>query len=699
MPERLGVFIVMKELILDFVPGEKHKIYKNNYEYLSEEFRHKIFLINKYLECKNNGDFDSNKDAVLAVYSRTEAVLELKIRASKLKNTDEKFNLRDFKEKFSLNTLEYFCLIISMLYYSDNIYKKLLLQIENTDTLTYSAILKLYFFVEDITEIEDYYSTLEFMTRNIETLCFVHNKPEIDPRVYENLVYNNKNINIPGINIYNNNNSITKKLVIRENISQNIYNMISNTSENLYFYVHGEFGIGKDTIIRRVCDMLNKNLVCVNIPQKTELLFGDYIMTACREAVINNNYMNLYNIDKIIDTPEGFDKVRFAIETARKFSQIIFLVSEKNINLSQKFTDLEYIDINLPELNNTENYKLWNYYLKNYINNTDIHELANKFTFTPAQIQNTVKQTFVQTQTQNLNKINKNIISQCAYNQVSSDFSNKASIIRKKHTWDELVLDPKQKNIIKHACNQIKFKHIVYDKWGLNSRILYGTGLSMLFAGPSGTGKTMAAQVVAHELDMEIYRVDLSQVISKYIGESEKNIKEVFENAKKNNSILLFDETDSIFAKRTEIKDSHDRNANLETSYLLQKMEEHTGITIMTTNFLQNIDQAFFRRINYVVHFALPDYNHRKQIWEKIYPKTVPVTDNIDFDFLAKNFEISGGNIKNIALLAAFMAASEPEIKNQEVSMKHILKSLEHELKKQNKMISKDDFGKYAYLV
>ena len=112
--------------------------------------------------------------------------------------------------------------------------------------------------------------------------------------------------------------------------------------------------------------------------------------------------------------------------------------------------------------------------------------------------------------------------------------------------------------------------------------------------------------------------------------------------------------------------------------------------------FLQNIDQAFFRRINYVVHFALPDYNHRKQIWEKIYPKTVPVADNIDFDFLAKNFEISGGNIKNIALLAAFMAASEPEIKNQEVSMKHILKSLEHELKKQNKMISKDDFGKYA---
>ena len=584
-----------------------------------------------------------------------------------------------------------------MLYYSDNIYKKLLLQIENTDTLTYSAILKLYFFVEDITEVEDYYSTLEFMIRNIETLCFVHNKPEIDPRVYENLVYNNKNINIPGINIYNN--SITKKLVIRENIAQNIYNMISNTSENLYFYVHGEFGIGKDTIIRRVCDMLNKNLVCVNIPQKTELLFGDYIMTACREAVINNNYMSLYNIDKIIDTPEGFEKVRFAIETAGKFSQIIFLVSEKNINLSQKFTDLEYIDINLPELNNTENYKLWNYYLKNYINNTDIHELANKFTFTPAQIQNTVKQTFIQTQTQNLNKINKNIISQCAYNQVSSDFSNKASIIRKKHTWDELVLDPKQKNIIKHACNQIKFKHIVYDKWGLNSRILYGTGLSMLFAGPSGTGKTMAAQVVAHELDMEIYRIDLSQVISKYIGESEKNLKEVFENAKKNNSILLFDETDSIFAKRTEIKDSHDRNANLETSYLLQKMEEHTGITIMTTNFLQNIDQAFFRRINYVVHFALPDYNHRKQIWEKIYPKTVPVTDNIDFDFLAKNFEISGGNIKNIALLAAFMVASEPEIKNQEVSMEHILKSLEHELKKQNKMISKDDFGKYAYLV
>ena len=649
------------------------------------------------MECKKNGDFDSERDAVLSVYSRTRSVIELKIRGSKAKNTNEKFYLRDFKEQFSLNTLEYFCLIISMLYYSDNIYKKLLLQIEDSDTLTYSAILKLYFFVEDITEIEDYYETLEFMTQNIETLCFVHNKPEIDPRLYENLVCEEKNINIPGINIYNSN--ISEELVIREQIAQDICDIISSTDESVYFYVHGEFGIGKSTIIKRVCDILDESLVRVNVSQKNEMLFGDYIMTACREAVLNNNYISLYNIDKIIDTPEGFEQVAFAIKTSRSFSQIIFLVSEKNINLSQRFTDLKYIDINLQELTNTENYKLWNYYLKDYINNSDIHELANKFSFTPAQIKNTIIQALVKIQTNKSNKITKNIISECAYNQVSSDFSNKASIIRKKHTWDELILDPKQKDIIKHACNQIKFKHVVYDKWGLNSRILYGTGLSMLFAGPSGTGKTMAAQVVAHELDMEIYRVDLSQVISKYIGESEKNLKEVFENAKKNNAILLFDETDSIFAKRTEIKDSHDRNANLETSYLLQKMEEHTGITIMTTNFLQNIDQAFFRRINYVVHFALPDYNHRKQIWERIYPETVPVSDDLDFEFLSKNFEISGGNIKNIALLSAFMAASESEIKNQKVSMKHILRSLEHELKKQNKMISKDDFGKYAYLM
>ena len=217
----------------------------------------------------------------------------------------------------------------------------------------------------------------------------------------------------------------------------------------------------------------------------------------------------------------------------------------------------------------------------------------------------------------------------------------------------------------------------------------------MLFSGPSGTGKTMAAQVVASELGLEIYRVDLSQVVSKWIGETEKNIGEIFDSAQRSNVVLLFDEMDALFAKRTEVTDSHDKSANLETSYLLQKIEEYSGITIMTTNFIQNIDQAFFRRISYVVNFNLPGVELRKKMWIKMYPKQAPMDKNIDFDFLANNFAIAGGNIKNVVITSTFMAAAE----GTNITMSHVLKALEYEITKQGKMISKSDFGKYAYLI
>ena len=278
---------------------------------------------------------------------------------------------------------------------------------------------------------------------------------------------------------------------------------------------------------------------------------------------------------------------------------------------------------------------------------------------------------------------------------MAGKISDKATVIKKKHTWDELVLPEEQKKLIIRACNQIKYKNIVYDKWGMDKKVLYGRGLSMLFSGPSGTGKTMAAQVVANELGLEIYRVDLSKVVSKYIGETEKNLGEIFESAKKSNVILLFDETDAIFGKRTEVKDSHDKNANVETSYLLQKMEEYNGVTIMTTNFIGNIDKAFFRRINYVVHFTLPSAELRKEIWQKMYPKETPISEDVDFDFLAKQFEISGGSIKNIVITSSFIAASE----SNEVKMEHIIKGLEYEIKKQGKIVSKSDFGEYGYLL
>ena len=223
----------------------------------------------------------------------------------------------------------------------------------------------------------------------------------------------------------------------------------------------------------------------------------------------------------------------------------------------------------------------------------------------------------------------------------------------------------------------------------------YGRGVSMLFAGPPGTGKTMGAQVIANQLHMELYKIQISQVVSKYIGETEKNLREVFTEARKSNSILFFDECDALFGKRaSEVKDSNDRNANMETAYLLQQVEDHDGVTIMATNLLQNIDPAFMRRIGFVVHFPFPEKEMRECLYHGMLPAAPPVADDVDFAFLAERFKVSGGGIKNIVLHAAFLAAEE----DAPICMRHLVRSAVGELRKNEIVVVREDLREYADL-
>ena len=194
---------------------------------------------------------------------------------------------------------------------------------------------------------------------------------------------------------------------------------------------------------------------------------------------------------------------------------------------------------------------------------------------------------------------------------------------------------------LKDACMHIRYRHTVYNEWGFGKKAAYGRGLSILFSGPPGTGKTMAAQVVTNQLHMKLYKVQLSQIISKYIGETEKNLKKVFTEAKNANCVLFFDEMDALFGKRSEVKDSHDRHANIETAYLLQQMEEYDGVVLMATNLLQNIDEAFMRRISFVVSFPFPDVATRALLWKKMFDANAPMSEDVDYDFLAEAFKIS----------------------------------------------------------
>ena len=245
-------------------------------------------------------------------------------------------------------------------------------------------------------------------------------------------------------------------------------------------------------------------------------------------------------------------------------------------------------------------------------------------------------------------------------------------------------------NQLREIINQVKYRNIVFGDWGFNHKLSRGKGLNVLFSGPPGTGKTMAAEVIANELNLDLYKIDLSQIVSKYIGETEKNLQRAFDEAQASYAILFFDEADALFGKRSEVKDAHDRYANTEIAFLLQKMEEYEGITILTTNLSNNIDEAYMRRLQFNVVFPLPEEEQRENIWRTIFPDQAPKED-IDFAFLARKFKFSGGEIKNIVVTAAFLAAEDSGV----IGMRHIVRAIQYELRKIGKLCRTDDFGEY----
>jgi AAA+ superfamily predicted ATPase len=248
-----------------------------------------------------------------------------------------------------------------------------------------------------------------------------------------------------------------------------------------------------------------------------------------------------------------------------------------------------------------------------------------------------------------------------------------AQRINSTATWDDLVLPEQQRQILRDVTAHVRQRAKVYEGWGFAGKGGRGLGISALFAGSSGTGKTMAAEVMANELKLDLYRIDLSAVVSKYIGETEKNLRRIFDAAEAGGAILLFDEADALFGKRTEVKDSHDRHANVEVSYLLQRMEAYQGLAILTTNLKDSLDKAFLRRIRFVIKFPFPDAKQRAEIWQRIFPSQTP-TEDLEVSLLGK-LSVAGGNIRNIALNAAFVAADAGE----PVMMKHILAAAKSE--------------------
>ncbi len=266
--------------------------------------------------------------------------------------------------------------------------------------------------------------------------------------------------------------------------------------------------------------------------------------------------------------------------------------------------------------------------------------------------------------------------------QARPQLDDLAQRIEAAASWGDLILPERQIEALREIAVHLRQRSRVYEQWGFASKGKRGQGVTALFAGPSGTGKTMAAEVLAQELQLDLYRIDLSAVVSKYIGETEKNLRRVFDAAEMGGAILLFDEADALFGKRSEVKDSHDRHANIEVSYLLQRMEAYRGLAILTTNLKDALDDAFLRRLRFVIEFPFPSAAERARIWRSVFPAATP-TRGLDADKLAR-LDLAGGNIRNIALNAAFLAAEADE----PVQMRHLLRAARREFAKLEQPLS-----------
>ncbi|HET6420525.1 MAG TPA: AAA family ATPase [Geobacteraceae bacterium] len=469
-------------------------------------------------------------------------------------------------------------------------------------------------------------------------------------------------------------------------------------NKNLVLHFHGPYGTGRHSMAKSVCRYLGIPLLIADPAgvSDTGLSMEEFFLLAGREAALHSAALCLSNFDLLVAVQDNHRKITFFKETARQFSRLVFLVGTSHWNPPERSDNEIFLSLEFPVPDDVSRRQFWenkNADVAPVVDGIDFGELAGKFRFTPGQIQNALfaARDMSLWRHGSAAPVSPEDLHAACRKQSHSKLGALISKIEPKFGWKDIILPDDQAWQLREICGHARYRHIVYGEWGFDRKLSRGRGLNALFSGPPGTGKTMAAEVIANELGLDLFKIDLSQVVSKYIGETEKNLDIIFREAGISNAILFFDEADALFGKRSEVKDAHDRYANIETGYLLQKMEEYEGIAILATNLRSNMDEAFIRRMNFIVDLPFPRERERRAIWEGIWPESTPRSEGLDLDFVARRFEITGGNIRNIALAAAFMAADNGGI----IDMKHLVNATRREYQKMGKIVSEGEFGEH----
>ncbi|MCR4591058.1 MAG: ATP-binding protein, partial [Lachnospiraceae bacterium] len=466
------------------------------------------------------------------------------------------------------------------------------------------------------------------------------------------------------------------------------------------FYYYGDDGSGRKFFVKQFCKKHKMKAISINCKKLFNYDYGFVeraLWAVARECILTNSCCCLTDLTYRDEEKEKFfGYMDMAFARLTESGVLVFAMSKLYIDF-REVTKMTVTDLELPTPTTTERLACWEYFSRDYDleDEIDLLEMSTKFLFTSGKVHDAlVKAKSLSTMDREEKISKKNLFKGC-YAQMSSELSQKASRVEAKFGFEDIVMNESQRETICHAIEQMTYKKQVYENWDYTKKYPYGRGLTVLLFGAPGTGKSMMAQVIAHELNLELYRVDISKVVDKYVGETEKSLSMIFREAKKCNVVLFFDECDTIFAKRSDDGGSNQSSNNNKTALLLQEMEAYDGVCVLATNYKHNIDPAFFRRMKYIVEFQFPDVDTREMLWTTTIPKGTPLADDVDIRFLAEKFEFVGGNIKNCILNAAFLAAADPEA-NGQVHMKHYLLAIKYEFVKVGKVFTKSDFEPYA---
>lgn len=463
-------------------------------------------------------------------------------------------------------------------------------------------------------------------------------------------------------------------------------------------FLKGAEGSGRKRQVKRAARARGKTVLFLDlkeIQKQSGEQKKERIRDAVGRALLNQSYLCCCHWETLCQE-ESWDREALyeLLGCSSLFFSTVFVISKTDYPSTEPlfgFKEIRQFEVQSPTAR--QRIRLWRQFLADMEleGAFSLEALAAQFDFTPGMMKEAAKAARQKASAQGRKGLPLAFLYEACQQKISHRLGERADRVNAAYTWEDLILEKEPKELLKQACSQISFRYQVYEEWGFRQKMAYGRGVTMLFLGPPGTGKTMAAQVLANELNLELYKVDLSGVLSKYIGETQKNLKEIFDEVQKSRSILFFDEADALFGKRVNVNDARDISANAQTAYLLQKMEEYDGITILATNLIQNFDDAYKRRMKYMISFSLPKIRERRKLWKQVFPEKMPLGEDLDLEYLASNFELSGASIKNIALNAAFLAASRQET----TGMEHIMISLQQEYQKAGKILGKEELKEY----